>query len=107
MATVSAVGGYGKNQGLGGAGGVIVIDAPIGLEHTKNFKFSGGDAGPTFQEENGCGVGAAGTLYFKQNDYLLVDNGGMKTSRSTSADMKRRADGTYKDRFMATETVII
>lgn len=38
------------------------------------------------QSENGCEVGAAGTLYYKQSERLIVDNKNRLTQQATSID---------------------
>lgn len=61
--SISASGGHGKNQGLGGAGGVIVLDGVFNPQDVRGvFYVNGGSSGPSFQDD--CGAGAAGTIYF-------------------------------------------
>mmetsp|Transcript_41110 Transcript_41110/g.62471 ORF Transcript_41110/g.62471 Transcript_41110/m.62471 type:complete len:179 (+) Transcript_41110:424-960(+) len=84
--TIQALGGFGKNRGYGGSGGVIVLDGDFNREDVlKNFDVYGGKAGPDYDTARplGCGNGASGTVYHIQNDLLLLDNNRKTTTKST------------------------
>ena len=80
---VSAAGGHGKNAGFGGAGGIIILDG--NFEFLKsNYRAFGGTSGDQVTDSSdGCGTGAAGTVFFKQQDLLYVSNGNRKTNKVT------------------------
>lgn len=64
-ASIEAMGGYGKNQGLGGAGGVLFFDGSVRLGY-RNAKVNGGLGGAAYidAEPKGCSAGAAGTAHW-------------------------------------------
>ena len=70
-ASVEAIGGYGKNDGLGGAGGVVHYDGEfsLGLSQTHT---QGGLGGLTYtdSEPKGCSNGAAGSTFWSVYDAL-------------------------------------
>ena len=75
LSQIQAIGGFGKNQGHGGAGGVIVYDGSfdygIGNSHVH-----GGKGGVSYENSlpAGCSNGASGTVYWKKDDTLFIDN---------------------------------
>ena len=66
MAKVQALGGYGKNKGVGGAGGIITFGNNVeylNLEVTQTFGGSGGTIRSAAEQPN-CGNGAPGTVFY-------------------------------------------
>jgi len=63
-AIISATGGHGKNKGFGGAGGVVVFGIQF-RGSTISVKVHGGITGKYYlnNKPEGCGNGAAGTIY--------------------------------------------
>jgi hypothetical protein len=95
-ATVSAQGGFGKNKGLGGAGGVVVLDTGLDPQSFDSvFKVNGGTGGSASGEARPCATGASGTVYFTRNDFLHLSNDGYETSRPTKANLKPRNVEVY------------
>ena len=64
-ASVEAMGGYGKNQGLGGAGGVVFYDGSVRKGYSSTY-VNGGLGGDAYlnAEPEGCSAGAAGTAHW-------------------------------------------
>lgn len=77
LASINAIGGYGKNKGYGGAGGIIVM---AGTMNTLRVYTQGGEGG-SHHEGKICANGSPGTLHWEQDDYLYIDNGGIITDK--------------------------
>ena len=61
------------NHAGGGGGGIILVDGS--WEGKKEmFDASGGLSDFNTTDYNGCANGAAGTIWFKSDDILIVDN---------------------------------
>jgi hypothetical protein len=71
------VGGFGKNKGFGGAGGVIIF-AGYFKEGMVNAHVYGGLSGTYYNTSSfgGCGNAAAGTIFWEKNDILFIGNRG-------------------------------
>lgn len=66
LAKIQALGGYGKNKGVGGAGGIITFGNNVeylNLEVTQTFGGSGGTIRNAAEKPN-CGNGAPGTVFY-------------------------------------------
>ena len=79
---ISAFGGSGKQYGFGGSGGIIIVDGKFGISQN-NYLAYGGKAGDMVENFSGCGTGAAGTVYYKQIDFLYISNANRKTNKKT------------------------
>lgn len=64
--TIQAIGGHGIFGGYGGAGGSIVFDSNFTLTDSQmsGVTASGGGSALTAENVNGCGNGAAGSIFF-------------------------------------------
>lgn len=81
--TISAQGGQGIGEYGGGSGGVIVFDDQFHLT-TSRVKVNGGQADMEIdQEDAGCMNGGSGTIYYKFNDTLVMDNAEMNSTAFT------------------------
>lgn len=90
---ISAVGGHGLGNSGAGSGGVIVLGGNITLAadekseeaHKLNIDSSGGvsDYKPKAGYNEGCANGAAGTIWFKKDDILIVDNKWKRSDKFT------------------------
>jgi len=79
---IQAKGGYGKNRGYGGAGGIVVGGSTF--TYIFSIDAEGGLAGPTGGRWNRtCGNAAAGTTYFWALDLLLIENKGHMSNKWT------------------------
>lgn len=77
-ARITANGGNGAKKGFGGSGGVIVIDGQVNT--VGDFKLATAFGGlrahdVTNSTQKDCGNGASGTVWLKQLDALLLNNG--------------------------------
>ena len=70
--SIEAIGGFGYVDNFGGSGGVIVLDGNFTYP---NIVANGGNA----EREDGCG--AAGTIYYKNQDLLIIDNNEFNTNQ--------------------------
>ncbi len=80
--SVEAQGGYGTNGNYGGSGGVIVLDGNVGITPAQ-VSTQGGSAFNSTLNVDGCGNGAAGTLYYTTTDSLIIDNESKLTPKKT------------------------
>lgn len=73
-ARIEARGGFGKNKGLGGSGGVIV--GGKNFRHIFNSIADGGLGGSYYDNSifANCANAAAGTQYFWSLDLMIIDN---------------------------------
>ena len=78
---ISAKGGLGIGDHTGGSGGVIVFDQGFEIA-ASNVHANGGKADKD-DFGDGCYNGGSGTIYYRQNDTLLVDNRGVNTTALT------------------------
>ena len=107
-AIVSAIGGYGKNKGFGGAGGVVVFG-----KHFRGSTFDvlvhGGGTGFQYADAKpqGCGNGGAGTVYMAHEDMLRIDNNGIITNKFTRLYGQRQNQIDFKNEFMLAENTMI
>jgi hypothetical protein len=67
------MGGIGTNGNYGGSGGVIVFDGGFSAL-PEQVSTAGGAAINAPFNTNGCGNGAAGTVYYKKESRLIIDN---------------------------------
>lgn len=69
----------------------------------------GGTAGSVFRDNtDGCGNGAAGSTYFKKEDYLNIDNSGIHTNKYTVVETKLRKDFAHsEDEYLIANIIII
>ena len=84
-ANLTVVGGHGVGERGGGSGGGVVLDGGLVIDPTQ-VDASGGtsDFSPYVEEiHNSCSNGAAGTLWYRHEDRLVVDNKGKKTEKKT------------------------
>ena len=106
---IQANGGNGAVSGFGGAGGVIRLDGDFDQRHG-DFDLAqayGGLPGHKVPEENkACGTGAAGTVWLKKTDMLMISNGGRKTARNTYLDMRQRDNAWPSDLTIAKDITI-
>lgn len=99
---VSASGGDGKVRGFGGAGGIIILDGKFDVLRS-NYQAYGGRAGAQADDNGkGCGTGAAGTVFFKQQDALYISNGDRKTDKVTQVAAARRSSAYPSEDLVAT-----
>jgi hypothetical protein len=107
-AIISATGGYGKNRGFGGAGGVVVFGKHF-RGSTFGVKVHGGGTGVQYADAKpqGCGNGGAGTVYMAHEDMLRIDNGGLITNKFTRLYGQRQNQIDFKNEFMLAENTII
>ena len=89
---ISAAGGFGKNKGFGGAGGVVVFDGSM-RSGFLNTLIHGGLSGSVYNktEPIGCGNGAAGTIFWKTSDILKSHNRNFITTKFTQIPAKTRS----------------
>ena len=87
--TIDAIGGYGMNEGYGGAGGVIVY-GPKFKGGVFASRVHGGEAGSKVVNPEGCGNGASGTYYLARQDMLIIDNNSITTNKVTQVYGQRR-----------------
>lgn len=80
VATISAVGGFGTQGAFSGSGGVIVLDDNFAIP-VEQVSANGGTA--DVETEGGCGNGAAGTIWYRPEDALYVDNKDTETDKMT------------------------
>lgn len=103
---MTATGGDGVERGYGGSGGIIILDGNFD-QLTHNYLAYGGLAGSQAVDSTGCGVGAAGTIFFKHQDLLFVSNHNRKTDKVTVVHAKPRADSAYPNENLVAKTVWI
>jgi hypothetical protein len=84
---VEAKGGNGANGSFGGSGGVIIFDGGFDVR-TEQVTAAGGAAYNTEINIDGCGNGAAGTLYYKNHSKLVIDNENKLTPKKTIVQAK-------------------
>ena len=80
--TIEAKGGYGRNEYYGGSGGVIIFDGKMQVSSAQ-VTTAGGQAINSALNTNGCGNGAAGTLFYRSQSILVIDNEGLPTVKRT------------------------
>ena len=73
-AHVQANGGKGWKARNGGSGGRVIIDM-VQVQFTK----VSAEGGAPHETHDGCRAGAAGTVFLKDRDTLLVKNGNLET----------------------------
>jgi len=79
-AIIEAKGGYGRGNSFSGAGGVVVFDEGFDIPHDQ-VDISGGISESA--DESGCQNGAAGTLWYRPSDHLVVKNNVTVSDRYT------------------------
>jgi len=87
---MSAVGGSGLGHWGGGSGGAIVLDGDFHMKENK-VDASGGVSDYTTGKDdyNGCANGAAGTVWNRKTDELIVDNKDKPTDKYTRISAPR------------------
>ena len=107
---ISVIGGYGKNKGVGGAGGVIVFGHDV-TDHfaSINTRTMGGRGGSARRPYNStaCGSAAAGTVYWASTDVLIVSNNFRWTNKHTFLTAKRRSPDKFPGKYLAADNMII
>jgi len=100
--SIEVLGGFGKNEGHGGAGGVVYFDGSF--DHGIYMaEVAGGEGGNANKESKikGCSNGASGTAYFKGIDELMLDNRNHFTDKETPINVKLNRNHTdYPDHYM-------
>ena len=99
-ARLQCIGGYGKNKGHGGSGGIMFFSGTnaAGLNNTR-INGGLGDKG-WFTARFGTNA-ASGTAYWKKLDTLLIDNGYHRSDKKTSIRViKGRATQYYRGENM-------
>ena len=79
-AKITAKGGIGVGKTGGGSGGVIVFDDAFEIP-SEQVEANGGKS--DHETEDGCANGAAGTIWYKPKDFLLVDNQFLPSNKKT------------------------
>ena len=79
-AKISANGGYGFLGSYSGSGGVIVFDKNFTLPIEQATAYGGVSDVDT---EGGCGNGAAGSIWYKTEDSLIINNNKTVTDKMT------------------------
>jgi hypothetical protein len=77
MASINAIGGYGKNKGYGGAGGIVVFDGTMVSLQVNTHGGLGGD----YHQGKICANGSPGTVHWQKDDYLYIDNEGHQSDK--------------------------
>ena len=90
---IEARGGYGTGKNFGGSGGVIVFDGGFELR-PEQVSTAGGLAMKTEINHDGCGNGAAGTLFYAAQNKLLIDNEHKLTTKKTVIKPVVASDGS-------------
>lgn len=120
-ARIEVIGGYGKNKGVGGAGGVIVfgdgVEYQLGMLHTYTHGGRSGSKvastpaqtvdGRVHKPEYNCGAGAAGTTYWDAEDVLVVNNNWHHTTKSTFLHAKYRSPDKFPNELMPADNLIL
>lgn len=108
-AKIVAEGGYGKNAGMGGSGGVIVFGKNFrtGLFNVQINGGLGGTPARSTQSPNPCSNGAAGTAYFWGLDLLLIDNENHISDKYTQISATQRAPQDYPGEYIMAENLLI
>ena len=89
-------------KGFGGSGGVVVLDG----DFSSSFATAYGGLSSHTVGIDGCGNGAAGTIWNRKTEKLLVDNNGQKTRSVTNLKAKERS-AKYAGKFMVGKTFIV
>ena len=108
-AAVEAVGGYGKNKGFGGSGGIIYFDGTF-KEGLRTTLVHGGLGGNYYKdsEPKGCGNGASGTSYWKVYDVLMANNKDHDSDKVTNVGVTLdRNKEEYPDNYMVANDLLI
>lgn len=79
---VEAQGGHGTHSNYGGSGGVIIFDGGFSVRH-EQVTAAGGSSVKSSINQDGCGNGAAGTLFYRHESKLVVDNENKPTPKKT------------------------
>lgn len=120
-ASIEVTGGYGKNKGMGGAGGVIVfgdgVENQLGIFHTYTHGGRSGTKvattptqttdGKEHKPEYNCGAGAAGTTYWDAEDVLVINNNWHHTTKSTFLHAKYRSPDKFPNELMPADNLIL
>jgi len=103
------MGGYGKNKGFGGAGGVVYYDGSFddGIFMAEISGGLGGN-GNENRTEVGCDNGASGTAYWKGEDSLMLDNRNHDSDKGTPIDVVLNRNKTaFPDHHMIVQDLYI
>jgi hypothetical protein len=111
-ASIQAIGGYGKNAGNGGAGGMISfgnnVTSNMGIYHTRTHGGRGGaKTQPANKTDNNCGAAAAGTTFWDNNDVLLINNDWHHTTKHTFLRAKVRSQDKFPGQYMPADHLIL
>lgn len=104
-----ANGGNGAVKGFGGSGGVIIFDGELNLlasDFTLAQAYGGLPGAQVPESDKECATGAAGTIWLKKTDTLIVSNGGRKTSSFTYVKAKKRNNGYQNDYTVAVDLTV-
>ena len=92
------------NQGHGGAGGIVIYTGKTDYGDIDTAAH-GGLGGKAFDnsEPIGCSAGASGTIYWENEDSLLINNRDINSSQSTivTTDMDRDKENYPGERLVA------
>jgi len=77
---ISSKGGYGMGGAYSGSGGVIVLDGFFDIPE-EQVVMNGGQA--SVDTIDNCGNAASGTLWYRDEDRLVIDNKDVVTQRYT------------------------
>lgn len=107
--SIDTMGGFGKNKGHGGSGGVIYYDGTFesGIYMAEIAGGLGGN-GNDDTKIKGCSNGASGTAYWKGLDELMVDNRNHETDKVTPIEVVNNRNSTdFPDHYMVAMDVYI
>ena len=98
---VEVKGGYGKNSGYGGSGGVIFYDGSFRLGLKTSVMFGGYGDSKAYKADDvthakGCQNGASGTTHWTIYDVLLLDNQYHETDKQTIVELTPNRNPEYK-----------
>ena len=108
-AGVEVIGGYGKNNGFGGSGGIVYFDGTFRLGLRTTFVY-GGLGGNDYKdsEVEGCANGASGTAYWVVYDVLMANNKDHPSNKVTNVGVTlNRNKEEYPKHYMVANDLLI
>jgi len=100
QASISATGGHGVGKAAAGSGGAIILDGGLVLA-TSQIDASGG-----LSASKKCSNGAAGSIWLRHEDRLVIDNKDKVTIRQTPIAAPKHLRRRGRPHFIAKIVVL-